>query len=104
MKGNLIAQLYKQYYIFYIAPQPPPPPGGPGFPYYRDFTNTLRHTTVSRTPLDGRSAQRRDLHLTTHNNHMRQTSMDPAGFETKTPAIKWPQTHALDRVVPGTGL
>ena len=51
---------------------PPPPheattPSGPGPPHYRGFTITLRHTTLSRTPLDEWSARRRDLYLTTHN-------------------------------------
>jgi hypothetical protein len=35
----------------------------------------FRHTTVGRTPLDEWSARRRDLYLTTHNTHNRQTSM-----------------------------
>ena len=34
-----------------------------------------RRTTVGRTPLDVWSARRRDLYLTTHNTHNRQTSM-----------------------------
>jgi hypothetical protein len=36
---------------------------------------TLRHTTLGRTPLDEWSARRRDLYLTTHDTHKRQTSM-----------------------------
>jgi hypothetical protein len=36
---------------------------------------TQRRTTVGRTPLDEWSARRRDLYLTTHNNHNRQTPM-----------------------------
>jgi len=38
-------------------------PGGPKPPHYRDFTITLRHTTLGRTPLDEWSARRRDLYL-----------------------------------------
>jgi len=30
------------------------------------------------------------LYLTTHNNHNRQTSMPPAGFEPAIPASEWP--------------
>jgi hypothetical protein len=41
----------------------------------------LRHTTLCRTPLDEWLASRRDLYLTTHNNHDTETSMPPAGFE-----------------------
>ena len=47
----------------------------------RLLTITLRHTTLGRTPLDEGSARGRDLCLTTHNTHKRQTSMPPAGFE-----------------------
>jgi len=54
----------------------------------------LRHTTLGRTPLDERSARRRDLFLTTYNTHKRKTSMPPAGFEPTLPASEWPQTHA----------
>ena len=41
----------------------------------RFLDHTQRLTTVGRTPLDERSARRRDLYLTTHNPHNRQTSM-----------------------------
>jgi len=61
----------------------------------------LRHTTVGRNPLDEESARRRDLHLTTHFAHKRQTSMSPAEFELTIPASERPQTHALDRVATG---
>ena len=36
-------------------------PCGPGPPHCRLFTITFRHTTLGRTPLDERSARRRDL-------------------------------------------
>jgi hypothetical protein len=36
--------------------------------------HTRRRSTVGRTPLDKRSARRRDLYLTTHNTHNRQIS------------------------------
>ena len=45
--------------------------------------HTQRHATVGRTPLDERSARRRDLYLTTHDTHNRQVSMPPVGFEPK---------------------
>ena len=45
--------------------------------------HTHRRTTVGRTPLDERSASRRDLYLTTHDTHNRQISMPPVGFEPK---------------------
>jgi hypothetical protein len=43
------------------------------FTKFRDHTQ--RRITVGRTPLDEWSARRRDLYLTTHNTHNRQTSM-----------------------------
>jgi len=62
---------------------------------YRSFTIKLRHTTVSRTPLNDWSARSRDLYLTTHSTHKRQTGRPPAGFEPTIPASERPQTHSL---------
>jgi hypothetical protein len=59
---------------------------GPGSPHCRGLTTTFRHTTLSRTPLDERSARHRDLYLTTHNIHKRETAMRPATFEPLIPA------------------
>ena len=71
----------------------------------RGFAITLiGRTTLGTTPLDGWSARRRGLYLTTHNTHNRQTSTLPAIFEPTIPASEWPQTHALDRAATGTGL
>ena len=63
-----------------------------------------RRSTVGRTPLDEWSARRKDLYLTTHNTHNRQSSMPPVGFEPTISAGEWPQTYALDRVATGTGI
>ena len=67
----------------------------------------LDHTqwriTVGGTPLDEWSAHRRDLYLTTHNTHNRQTSMTLEGFELTIPAGERPQTYALDRKATGNG-
>ena len=65
--------------------------------------HTQRRSTVGRTPLDEWSAHRRDLYLTTHNNHNRQISMPPVGFEPKISAGERPQTNTLDRAATGTG-
>jgi len=73
-------------------------PSGPGPTYFRGFTITLRHTTV------GRTARCRDLCLTTHNNHKKETSMSLVGFEPSVPAGERPRTHALDRAATRTGL
>jgi len=71
------------------------------------FTRFLDHTqwriTSGRTPLDEWSARRRDLYLTTHNTHNRQTSMPPVGFKPTISAGERPQTYALDRAAIGTG-
>ena len=69
----------------------------------RFLDHTQQRTTVGRTPLDECSARRRDLYLTTHNNHNRQTSMLPVGFEPTIPVGERPQTYALDRAATGTG-
>ena len=46
------------------------------------MTHTHTHThTHDRTALEQGSASSRDLYLTTHNTHKRQTSMPAAGFE-----------------------
>jgi hypothetical protein len=81
------------------------PLGDLGRLIFRGFTITIfRHTTLGRTPLDEWSAGRRDLYLTTHNTHNRQTFMPSVGFEPAIPASERPQTHALDRTATGIGL
>ena len=65
--------------------------------------HTQRRSTVGRTRLDEWSTRRKDLYLTTHNTHNRQTSMPPVGFETTISAGERPQTYALDRAATGTG-
>jgi hypothetical protein len=78
-------------------------PIGPGPPHYRRSTITLRHATLGRTPSDEWSDRRRDLHLTTHNAHKRQTSKPPAGFEPTIPASEWSQSLASDCATTGIG-
>jgi len=70
-------------------------------PHYRGFTITLCHTTLITSSLDEWSALCKDLRLTSHNTHKKQTSMPPAGFEPAIPASERPQTHALDRAATG---
>ena len=82
-----------------VSIKPPPPlpatpvPSGPGTPYYQGFTNTLRHVTCGRTPLDEGSARSKDLYLTTHNTHMNETSIPPVVLQITIPVSEWPQTH-----------
>ena len=68
------------------------------------FLDHTRRSTVGRSPLDERSARRRDLYLATHNTQNRQTSMAPVGFEPTISSGEQPQTHGLDRVATGIGL
>ena len=80
---------------------------GPTRAMASSFLWFLDHTqlriTVGTTPLDEWSARRRDLCLTTHNTHKRQTVMPPVGFEPTTSAGERPQTYALDHAATGTG-
>jgi len=71
--------------------------------FARFLDHIKRRVTVGRTPLDEWSARRRDLYLTKHNTHNRQTPMPPVGFELTISAGERPQTHALDRAATGTG-
>jgi hypothetical protein len=74
----------------FFCPMSQQPLGGLGRLIFRGFTIRLRHTTLGRTPLDEWSARRRDLYLTTHNTHNRQTSMLPLGFEPTIPVSERP--------------
>ena len=80
------------------------PLGGLGRLIFRGFTIThIRHITLGTTPLEEGPASRRNLYLTTHNTHKRQTSMPPAGFEPTILVSERPQTQALDRAATGIG-
>jgi hypothetical protein len=57
--------------------------------------HTRQRSTVGRTPLDERSARRRDLYLTTHNTHNRQISMPAVGFKPTISASERPQAKAM---------
>ena len=72
--------------------------------FSRFLNHTQRRATVGRTPLDECSIHRRDLYLTTHNTHNRQTSMPPVGFEPTIAAGERPKTYAVDRAATGTGI
>ena len=71
--------------------------------FMRFLDHTQRRTTFGWNPLDEWSARRRDLYLTTHNTHNRQTSMPSVGFEPTTSAGERPQTYSLDRAATGIG-
>ena len=61
--------------------------------------HTQRRTTAGRTPLDERSARRRDLYLTTHDTRNRQISMPPVGFEPAISAGERPQARSPAEIV-----
>ena len=71
--------------------------------FMRFIYHTKQRTTVGRSPLDKRSARRRDLYLTAHSTHKRHPSMPPAGFELKISAGQRSQTHASDHAAAATG-
>ena len=76
-------KIFAFYSIFFLgggAVAPPQWALAPSFTRFLDHTQP--HTTVGRTPLDEWSVRRRDLYLTTHNTHNRQTSMSPGGIRT----------------------
>jgi len=75
-------------------------PSVSGPPHFQGLEIILSHTTFARTPW---SSRRRDLYLTTHNTHNRQTLIDPARFAPAIPASERPQTRALDQEVTGIG-
>ena len=69
---------------------------------FLEHTITHSHTTVGRTPLHEWSVRRRDLYLTTHNAHNRQTQ--PYHRQDSNPQSKQASGHlALDRATTGTG-
>jgi hypothetical protein len=72
--------------------------------FSRFLDQTQRRTTDGRTPLDKWSVRRRDLYLTTHKTHNRQTSMPPVGFEPTISAGERTKTYALDCAATGTGV
>ena len=72
--------------------------------FLRFLDHTQRCITVGKTPLDEWSARHRDLYLTTHHTHNRQTSIAPVGFEPTTWAGERPQSYALNLAATGTGI
>ena len=70
--------------------------------FLRFLDLTWWHTKFGRPPRDKWSSHGRDLYLTTHNTHDRQTSMPPAGFEAAVLASRQLQTYSLDCEATGT--
>jgi hypothetical protein len=51
--------------------------------FTRFIDHTQRSTTVGTTPQNDWSARHKDLYLTTHNTHNRQTSIHPVEYESQ---------------------
>ena len=100
IRATCSAHLIFLNFFFTMAKQPPVAKASS---VEDSWSHAVRHTTLGRTSLAEWSARRRDLYLTTHNTHNRQTSMCPARFEPATPASERPQTHALDHAAYGVG-
>jgi len=66
---------------------------GLGFLNVEDSRSKWDTFTLGISPLDEWSAHRRNLYLTTHDIHKRQTFTPPAGFEPEIPASKRPQAY-----------
>ena len=103
MKFLVRLYIYIFIYFFFFLWRCGPTPAMPS-PFFRFLDHIQRRITFGRTPLDEWSARRRDLYLTTHNTHNRQTSMPSVGFEPTISAGERPQTYALDRAATGTGI
>ena len=58
--------------------------------------HTVRHTTTGVTPLKSDQLIAEAATYVTHNKHNRRTSIPSEGFEPPIPAIKQPQTYAVD--------
>ena len=56
---------------------------------------------LRRTFQDEGSTRPRDLYLTKHNTHKKQTSILQAGFESTIPAKERPQNYAVERTATG---
>jgi len=98
-----VPQYFKEIWqrTFFLLSRQPPPPSGPWPPHSRGlYYHKQRRATVGRTLLDEGSARRRDLYL--HNNHNRQTSLPPVGFEPTVSAGERPQTCSLDHMATGS--
>jgi hypothetical protein len=79
------------------------PPWAKASSFTRFLDHTQQPTTIVRTSLDEWSARRRDLYLTIHNTHNRQSSMTAMGFKPAISVGERPQTYALERAATETG-
>jgi hypothetical protein len=102
---NTLYHCFMSQKIFgFFAQQPPPPQWVMASSFTRFLDHTQRRITFGRTPLDEWSARLKDLYLTTHNTHNRQTYMPPAGFEHTISAGAQSYTYAKNRAATETGM
>ena len=99
-----VSHPYNTHIYFFWRDSPPPHQWARASSFARYLDHTQRRTTVGRTPLDEWSARRRDLYITTHNTHNRQTSTPPVEIEPTISAGERPQTYSLVRAVTGSGI
>ena len=102
----IYVRLYPPYEVFFfvclfLAWQPPV--GQSLLIHEVSSSHTQRRTTVGRISLEEWSVRRRDLYLTKHDTHNRQTSMSPVGFEPTISAGERSQTYALSCAATGNG-
>jgi len=72
---------YWRLFTMELQPPPSPSPRRPRPPHYPEFKITFRRNIIGITPLGEWSARRRDVCLTTHITHNRETSMRQVRFE-----------------------
>ena len=73
LNGSCTRMFLTNSFCFFLTQKPPP--WARAFTFLRFLDHTQRRITVGRTLLDGWSARRRDLYLTTHNNHDKHTCL-----------------------------
>ena len=66
-------------------------------------SHTVRHSTTGMTPLKSDQLIAEAATYITHNEHNRRTSIPSEGFEPPIPAIKQPQTNAIDHTATAIG-
>ena len=87
---NWLNDMEEMNFSFGATALPPYPQWARASSFTRFLDHIHRCTTVGRTPLDEWSARRRDLYLTKHNSHKRQTSIP----------LEEIRTHNLSRRAP----
>ena len=96
---RFVIRIFPSSEFFFLWPNSPTRVRATSF--LRLLNHTIRHTTVSRTLLDGGLARRRDLYLTYNTTGIHNPLVE---FEPAIPAIDRPQALALKRSATGIDL